>query len=104
MDRHKPMPPEALRPDDYKPLPYSFVSFEGYLNATLLVEALKKMGDRPERGRFREVMESLDKVDLGLGEPVSFGPKKHQGSGEVYYTVVEDGRFVPVKEWKRWRK
>jgi ABC-type branched-subunit amino acid transport system substrate-binding protein len=104
MDRHKPLPPEDLRPDDYKPLPYSFVSFEGYLNAALLVEALKKMGDQPERGRFRAAMESLDKVDLGLAEPVSFGPKKHQGSGEVYYTVVEDGRFVPVKEWKRWRK
>ena len=104
MDRHKPMPPEDLRPENYKPLPYSFVSFEGYLNAALLVEALKKMGDRPERARFREVMESLDGVDLGLGAPVSFGPKKHQGSGQVYYTVVEDGRFVPVKEWERWRK
>jgi ABC-type branched-subunit amino acid transport system substrate-binding protein len=104
MDRHKPMPPEALRPQGYKPLPYSFVSFEGYLNAALLVEALRKMGDRPERARFREVMESLDRVDLGLDEPVSFGPKKHQGSGQVYYTVVEDGRFVTVKEWERWRK
>jgi ABC-type branched-subunit amino acid transport system substrate-binding protein len=104
MDRHKPMPPEELRPEGYKPLPYSFVSFEGYLNAALLVEALKKMGDRPERSRFREVMESLDGVDLGLGDPVSFGPKKHQGSSQVYYTVVEDGRFVPVKEWETWRK
>jgi ABC-type branched-subunit amino acid transport system substrate-binding protein len=104
MDRHKPMPPEGLRPEGYKPLPYSFVSFEGYLNAALLVEVLKKMGDRPERSRFREAMESLDGVDLGLGEPVSFGPKKHQGSSRVYYTVVEDGRFVPLKEWDKWRK
>jgi ABC-type branched-subunit amino acid transport system substrate-binding protein len=87
MDRYQPLPPEELRQEGYKPLAYSFVSFEGYLNATLLVEALKKMGDRPERSRFRQVMESLSAVDLGLGEPVSFGPRKHQGSNQVYYTA-----------------
>jgi branched-chain amino acid transport system substrate-binding protein len=104
MARHKPLPPEGLRPDNYKPLEHSFVSFEGYLDAALLVGALKKMGDDPRRGRFREAMESLDRIDLGTGAPVAFGPNKHQGSGEVYYTVVEDGRFVPVKEWESWRK
>lgn len=104
MDRHKPMPPEELREKDYRPLPYSFVSFEGYLNAALLVEALTKMGPDPQRARFREVMESLDKVDLGTEAPLSFGPKKHQGSSRVYYTVVADGQFVPVKDWEPWRK
>jgi hypothetical protein len=104
MDRHKPMPPEELREKGYRPLPYSFVSFEGYLNAALLVEALTKMGPKPERARFRAVMESLDKVDLGTDVTLSFGPKKHQGSSRVYYTVVSDGRFVPVKDWETWRK
>ncbi len=104
MDRHQPLPPEHLRPAGYKPLPYSFVSFEGYLDAALLVEALTKMGDKPERSRLPAVMESLDRLDLGTGVPLSFGPKKHQGSDQVYYTVVEDGRFVPVKDWESWRK
>jgi branched-chain amino acid transport system substrate-binding protein len=104
MERHKPLPPEGLRPDHYKPLDYSFVSFEGFLDATLLVEALKKMERDPQRSRFRAAMEALDQIDLGIGAPVSFGPNKHQGSGEVYYTVVEDGRFVPVKDWESWRK
>jgi ABC-type branched-subunit amino acid transport system substrate-binding protein len=104
MAKHKPMPPEALRPEGYKPLEHSFVSFEGFLDAELLVEALKKMRADPARARFREVMESLDKLDLGTGAAVSFGPKKHQGSNEVYYTAVEGGRFVPVKDWESWRK
>jgi len=104
MDRHKPLVPPQLRTGDYRPLPFSFVSFEGYLNAALLVEALTKMGDHPDRARLREVMESLDRVDLGMGTPLSFGPKRHQGSHQVYYTVVSDGQFVPVKSWAPWQK
>lgn len=48
MLEHNPMPPPEYRSPDYKPLPYSFVSFEGFLNAKLLVEILRKMGETPE--------------------------------------------------------
>ncbi len=49
-------------------------------------------------------MESLEDLDLGTGTTVSFGPKKHQGSSEVYYTFVQDGRFVTLTDWESWRK
>ena len=39
-----------------------------------------------------------------LDAPISFGPRKHQGSDEVYYTTVRDGRFVRIEDWKRWGK
>jgi branched-chain amino acid transport system substrate-binding protein len=104
MEKYKPLPPPELREKDYQPLPYSFVSFEGYLNAVLLVKALEKMGDNPDRARFRELMESMDKVDLGIDVPASFGPKKHQGLDRVYFTVVEKGQFVPITDWGRWRR
>jgi hypothetical protein len=104
MDRHRPMPPESLREPGYRPLRYSFVGFEGYLDAVLLVEALRKMGPDLDRVRFKAAVEALDRVDLGINAPVSFGPKKHQGLDRVYYTVVDEGRFVPLTDWERWRQ
>lgn len=47
MLKHHPMPPPEYRTPDYKLLPYSFVSFEGFLNAKLLVEILKRTGTTP---------------------------------------------------------
>jgi ABC-type branched-subunit amino acid transport system substrate-binding protein len=104
MARHKPMPPDELRDDKYEPVPHSFVGFEGYLDAVLLVEALNKLGPKPKRAQFRMAMEGLDSVDLGIDVPAHFGPKKHQGLNSVYFTVVNGDQFVPLKDWERWRK
>ena len=38
----------------YAPLPYSYVSFEGFLNAKLLVEVLKRMGPGPTKAALKE--------------------------------------------------
>jgi ABC-type branched-subunit amino acid transport system substrate-binding protein len=107
--RRHPRPPAPFADPTYRPLPYSFVSFEGYLDAKLLVAILKKMAreGRLERPAIREVVESIDRLNLGIGVDVSFGPRKHQGlegGNAVYYTEVKDGRFVPVRDWKRWRQ
>jgi ABC-type branched-subunit amino acid transport system substrate-binding protein len=104
MERYNPMPPADLWESGYQPLPQSFVSFEGFLNAKLLVEILKRMGPDSKRERIREVVESMHEVDLGIDTPISFGPNMHQGSHQVYYTEVKDGRFVPLADWRRWKK
>ena len=39
-------------------------------------------------------------VDLGLGELVSFGPERRQGLQRVYYTVVDNDRFVTLDDWQ----
>ena len=58
MDRYRDaiMPPDALLyPDgkrkerEYAPLPYGFISLEGYLNAKLFVAILQRMGVDPRR-------------------------------------------------------
>ena len=103
MERYDPMPPAALREPNYRPLPHSFASFEGFLDAKLLVEILRKMEPPLTPQRIRKVVESFDNVDLGIGVPISFGPAKHQGLDQVYYTVVTEGRFVTVTNWERWR-
>jgi ABC-type branched-subunit amino acid transport system substrate-binding protein len=104
MARHDPAPPPAQTDGSYRPLPVGFVSLEGFLDAKVLVEVLRRLGPDPDRTRLRATVEAIRDLDLGIGVPVSFGPDKHQGLDQVYYTVAEDGRFVPIRDWTRWAK
>lgn len=104
MDKYNPCPPPELLDQGYKPLRYSFVSFEGFLNAKLLVAILKKMDRNPQRSDIRKTVEGIRGLDIGIDSPVSFGPKKHQGLDRVYYTTVRNGQSVPVRNWSVWKK
>jgi ABC-type branched-subunit amino acid transport system substrate-binding protein len=102
MERYNPMPPADLVEQDYKPLPLSYVGFEGFLNARLLVAILRKM-KAIERDRLKHEVESVTRLDLGIDVPVSFGHNQHQGLDRVYLVTVEDGRFVQIEDLKKWR-
>jgi branched-chain amino acid transport system substrate-binding protein len=104
MDRHNPVTPAGLADADYRPLRYSFVSLEGFLNAKLLVEVLRRMGPQPVRAKIAETVAGIDGFELGMGRPISFTAQRNQGSDAIYYTTVEDGRFVPIRDWKGWSK
>jgi ABC-type branched-subunit amino acid transport system substrate-binding protein len=104
MDRYNPLPPSDLMEKDYKILKYSFVSFEGFLNAKLMVEILKKLGKEPKRQEIKGAAESIKNLDVGIDEKISFSPKKHQALDKVYYTTVKDGKFVPIRDWSDWKK
>jgi ABC-type branched-subunit amino acid transport system substrate-binding protein len=104
MDKYNPMPPAGLADADYKPLPYSFVSLEGFLNAKLLVEVLRRLGPDPARAKIAETVAGIDGFELGMGRPISFAAQRNQGSDAIYYTTVQDGRFVPIRDWKAWQK
>lgn len=104
MDKYDQLPPQYLMEPGYKPLRYSFVGFEGFLDAKLLVEILRKIGNNPDKRRIKSIVEGLHKLDIGIDAPVSFSPSRHQGLDRVYYTTFSGGRFVPIKDWSRWRK
>jgi len=104
IDRYDPVPPPRLMDKDYKPLRYSFVSFEGFLNAKLLVEILKRMGNDLDQKKINQYVEGIKDLDIGIDTKVSFGPNRHQGINKVYYTTYDHGRFVPIKNWSRWHK
>jgi branched-chain amino acid transport system substrate-binding protein len=104
MEKYRPLPPSNLTEEGHTPLPYSYVSFEGFLNAKFLVEILKKMGQSPMKSRIKEVIESIREIDLGIDSRLSFGPNKHQGLDKIYYTTLQGNRFVPLSDWKRWEK
>ncbi|MBS0210076.1 MAG: ABC transporter substrate-binding protein [Planctomycetes bacterium] len=105
MDRLKPTPPKHLLDQPYDAPPYSYISFEGYLNAKLLTRILEKMGTELKQSRVRDVTEALGEVDLGIDVPASLSPHRHQGLDKVYCTTVLNGRFVPLsdEDWQRWK-
>jgi branched-chain amino acid transport system substrate-binding protein len=99
MERHNPSLPPALRDDKYVPQRYSFISLEGYVNARVIVEALRRVGPHLTRHGFRQALESFKAFDLGIGAALSFGPERHQGLDSVYFTRVEGERWVPITDW-----
>lgn len=117
MDRYRDaiMPPDSLlyphgktAEREYAPLPYGFISLEGYLNAKLFMAILQRMGADPRRADLAATVLAMGDFDLGIGQPLSFGgdTARRQASDQVYYTVVKDGRFVPFRdgEWEAWAK
>ena len=99
MSRYDPQAPEELVREPYSPFPHSFVSLEGFLDAKLMVEVLRRLGDSPSRQGLEQAVFSIKDFDLGIGEQVSFGPDRRQGLQRVYYTVVEKDRFVTLEDW-----
>ncbi len=99
MARHDPQIPEEFLDEPYNPLPQSFVSLEGFVNAKLMCEIFRRFDGEPIRAGLEDAVFSIRDFDLGIGEQVSFGPERRQGLQRVYYTVVEDGRFVPLTDW-----
>lgn len=104
MDLYDPQAPKQLQTGSYQPLRYSFVSMEGFLNAKMLVKILSLMKGDLRKERLRGVIEGVRDYDLGIGVPVHFGPRRHQGLDRVYYTTVQHGKLVPMRDWTRWRR
>jgi ABC-type branched-subunit amino acid transport system substrate-binding protein len=79
----------------------NFVSLEGFIDAMVLVEGLKKAGkDLTREGLIRGI-ESIHEMDLGLGPQLklNYSPKEHKGFDHVTPTVVRGGRAVPFTDW-----
>jgi branched-chain amino acid transport system substrate-binding protein len=72
----------------------NFVSLEGYINAEVLVEGLKRAGRELDREKFIEAIESIHELDLGIDNLLSFSPQDHQGLERVYFTHLKDGKFI----------
>ena len=66
------------------------------------------MGADARRADLAATVLAMGDFDLGMGQQLSFGGDtgRRQASDQVYYTVVRDGRFVPLRdgEWEAWAK
>jgi len=66
-----------------------FVSLEGYLAGTLLVEGLKR-AQALETEKVIDALESIRGLDLGTGASLSFGMSEHQASHKVWGTMLDE--------------
>jgi ABC-type branched-subunit amino acid transport system substrate-binding protein len=79
----------------------NFVSLEGFVDALVLVEGLKRAGkDLTREGLIRGI-ESIHQLDVGLGPQLKldYSAKGHKGFDHVIPTVVRSGRPVPFTDW-----
>jgi ABC-type branched-subunit amino acid transport system substrate-binding protein len=65
----------------------NYTSFEEFLGAKVLVEALRRAGPNPTRAKVIKALEGLTNYDLG-GVTVRFGPDDRIGSQYVEVTVI----------------
>ncbi len=79
----------------------TFVSFEGFVDAMVLVEGLKRAGKDLTRERFISAIESIHEMNVGLGPRLvlNYSVSDHKGFDNVYTTVVKGGQPVVLTDW-----
>jgi branched-chain amino acid transport system substrate-binding protein len=85
----------------YPSTPPSFVSFEGFVDAMVIVEGLKRAGKDLTREKFISAIESIHNLNVGLGPKLvlNFSATDHKGFDRVYPTVVRSGKPVLLTDW-----
>ncbi|RJQ61362.1 MAG: leucine-, isoleucine-, valine-, threonine-, and alanine-binding protein [Desulfobacteraceae bacterium] len=73
---------------------FDYTDLEGYVDAVVFTEILKKAGKDLTRETFVQAAESLN-VTIG-GMQFGYGPKDHQALKKVYMTQISGGKAVPL--------
>jgi branched-chain amino acid transport system substrate-binding protein len=71
----------------------SFATLEGYIDARVLMEGLKRAGRNPTREGLVQALGAAGKIDLG-GFAVQYSPTEHQGSHYVDLTMIGRNGFI----------
>jgi ABC-type branched-subunit amino acid transport system substrate-binding protein len=80
----------------------NFTSFEGFVDAMVLVEGLQAAGKDVTREKLIQALEGIKEKDMGLGPSLklTYGPARHKGFDQVYTTVIRDGQTIAFFNWK----
>ncbi len=81
----------------------SLVGLEGFFNARILVEGLKRSGRDLSREGFIRAIETMNNYEIAPGITVSYGDADHQGMDKVYFTRLSEGRFELIRNWAELR-
>jgi ABC-type branched-subunit amino acid transport system substrate-binding protein len=75
-----------------------YVSFEGYVAANVLIQAIKRTGPQLDTEKLVDTLEATRNLDLGLGTSLSYGRSEHQASHKIWGTALdESGRYQPIE-------
>jgi ABC-type branched-subunit amino acid transport system substrate-binding protein len=74
-----------------------YLSLEGWVVGTLVVEALKRAGGDVDREKLVDALEGLHDLDIGIGAPLAFSKGDHQASHKVWGTALAaSGAWRPI--------
>lgn len=82
----------------------SFLGFEGFLNAIVLVEGLKRAGRDLTREGLIDSIEGIRQFSLQIANPLDYSPTDHQGLRYVYFTQIRDGKPALITNWEQIKK
>jgi len=79
----------------------TFVSLEGFVDAMVLVEGLKRAGKDLTREKFIAGIESIHQMNAGLGPKLilNYSASDHKGFDSVYPTIVKSGQPTLLTDW-----
>ncbi len=77
----------------------NFVGFEGFVNAKVLVQALRRVGREITRDKFIDAVEQMEFYSPGIGANIYFSKENHQGFQMVYLTQIRGGKLVLITRW-----
>jgi branched-chain amino acid transport system substrate-binding protein len=72
-----------------------YTDLEGYVDAVVFVEVLKKAGPDLTRESFVKAAESLNATSGGLS--FSFSPNNHQALSRIYLTKISGNKVIPIR-------
>ena len=77
-----------------------FVSLEGFVDAMVMAEGLKRAGKDLTREGLIQGIESIHQMDLGLRPQwkLDYSSRDHAGPRAVIPTVIRGGRAVPFTD------
>jgi hypothetical protein len=75
-----------------------YVSFEGFISANTLIDAIKRTGPQLDTEKLIDVLENVRNLDLGLGVPLGFGRAEHQASHKIWGTAIDgNGKYQAIE-------
>jgi ABC-type branched-subunit amino acid transport system substrate-binding protein len=73
----------------------NFVSLEGYINARVLTTILSATGRELTREGMKQTIESMSRMEAGIGMPLTYGLFDHSGLDDIFYSRLgENGLFT----------
>ncbi len=74
-----------------------YTSLESYIDANILIDALKRAGRQVDSEKLVDAMESTRDLDMGLGTVLRYNSNEHQASHKVWGTQLDEaGHFQPI--------
>ncbi len=79
----------------------TFVGLEGFIDAKVMVEALRRCHGTFTSENLVMALESFKEYDPGIGATIDYGPHDREGLDVIYLTQIQNGHFNLIKKVKK---